>query len=408
MSDWTEQFEQHALHSTLAQLHERLETGKVETKSQEADDLVGRIRHCCNHLSAILENAIPDITPTGVLNNINNPLNQILSELNHYISNGNVAHLNNTTNHITQAVNTSRQIPLAIAGGGRSKSFTSFFAQIKKQAASVVEALRSSAAELESTQATLVQRIDKEKSRLSALEQLLQNQDQRIDELATKFQDEFNDSKNSFESDMSAALEQEKEVNQSLRDDLNKQFEGQATKLDEAANEFLDQLQEKNVQASQLLEAIGNTGITGNYQKRAAVEGESADNWRRMSILFWLLLILTMLFTLQLSWDTDVDWHVFVFRVFIGVFFALPATYAAKESNKHRKLEGFYRQRELELASLGPYLEQMEGDVKNRLREELATLYFGQEPKYLEEKQKGLEFVPPKNFVEKLLDKALK
>ena len=54
-----------------------------------------------------------------------------------------------------------------------------------------------------------------------------------------------------------------------------------------------------------------------------------------------------------------------------------PAWYTARESARHRTNADRARQTELELASLGPFIELMPDDKKNQIREELTKRYFG-------------------------------
>ncbi|MCG8483568.1 MAG: hypothetical protein MJA31_09695, partial [Clostridia bacterium] len=51
--------------------------------------------------------------------------------------------------------------------------------------------------------------------------------------------------------------------------------------------------------------------------------------------------------------------------------------YAARESNKHRKLETKNRTAELELSSINPFIEILDEDKKQSIKEKLVDKYFG-------------------------------
>ena len=56
---------------------------------------------------------------------------------------------------------------------------------------------------------------------------------------------------------------------------------------------------------------------------------------------------------------------------------AIPAFYTARESARHRTNSDRAKQRELELATLGPYIELLPSEVKSVVRERLTERYFG-------------------------------
>lgn len=58
---------------------------------------------------------------------------------------------------------------------------------------------------------------------------------------------------------------------------------------------------------------------------------------------------------------------------------ALPALYTARESARHRTNADRARQRELELTTLGPFIELLPNDKKAEIRDRLTDRYFGGE-----------------------------
>src|SRR3546814_19055962 len=56
---------------------------------------------------------------------------------------------------------------------------------------------------------------------------------------------------------------------------------------------------------------------------------------------------------------------------------ASPAFYTARESARHRTNADRARQTELELASLGPFIELLKDDDKDAIRKSLISTYFG-------------------------------
>ena len=66
-----------------------------------------------------------------------------------------------------------------------------------------------------------------------------------------------------------------------------------------------------------------------------------------------------------------------VTRLVTALVVALPALYTARESARHRTNADQATQRELELSTLGPFIELMPDEAKTSIRDRLTDRYFG-------------------------------
>uniref|UniRef100_UPI00197E623B hypothetical protein n=1 Tax=Pseudomonas viridiflava TaxID=33069 RepID=UPI00197E623B len=64
-----------------------------------------------------------------------------------------------------------------------------------------------------------------------------------------------------------------------------------------------------------------------------------------------------------------------LFRLFYAIIITSPDIYTAKESARHRTNSDRARQTELELASIGPFIELLPEDKKNEIRVGLTGQY---------------------------------
>jgi hypothetical protein len=80
-----------------------------------------------------------------------------------------------------------------------------------------------------------------------------------------------------------------------------------------------------------------------------------------------------------------------------------PAIYASRESNKHRILETQNRNLELELASIGPFIELLPEDKKQAIKEDLVKKYFGNQISTTDPKDEDISI----NGLEKILKTIL-
>ncbi|MGY3642252.1 hypothetical protein [Pseudomonas sp. PK-RTE-24] len=140
------------------------------------------------------------------------------------------------------------------------------------------------------------------------------------------------------------------------------------------------ELEYKREQAAQIVQVVGNIGVTGNYQRIATTEAESANFWRWATVIIFGAGIAIALATFYKFWhepfsqDTAVS---VLIRLFYAIVITSPAVYTARESARHRTNADRARQTELELASIGPFIELLPEDSKVAIRTGLTSSYFG-------------------------------
>ena len=93
--------------------------------------------------------------------------------------------------------------------------------------------------------------------------------------------------------------------------------------------------------------------------------------------VFSFLLVWTII---DLSAD-GFDWTKSLIRLLAAAALSYPATYASRESSKHRRLETENRNVELELASINPFIEILDDNKKQAIKEKLVEKYFGNDNK---------------------------
>lgn len=187
----------------------------------------------------------------------------------------------------------------------------------------------------------------------------------------------------------SASLEQQRE--QRFQDATIKQaegFKGQAdaeiakvtnllTDSETAASTALGNLDQKQKQAAQILNVIGNIGTTGNYKLTADANEKTANSLRTGAVALFLAMVVTVVvITLNLVQD-GMNWQVAAFRLFSALILALPAAYLARESARHREVAERMRRMELELASIDAFNALLPEEQRNAIKGEMARRYFG-------------------------------
>jgi quinol monooxygenase YgiN len=167
---------------------------------------------------------------------------------------------------------------------------------------------------------------------------------------------------------------------QQWQDSANVAFSTMREEATASSAALLMMLEERKREAARIVQVVGNIGITGNYQKIANEERTQANLWRLVTLGLFTLGISIAVSTFVMYWGEPVSKEMLAgvgVRLMYALVIAAPAWYTARESARHRTTSDRARQTELELASLGPFIELMPSDKKIEIREALTKVYFG-------------------------------
>lgn len=149
--------------------------------------------------------------------------------------------------------------------------------------------------------------------------------------------------------------------------------------LQKKADDALEVLESKRDEAARIVQIVGNIGVTGNYQRIAEREGTKADNWRLISFIVLVAATVFGGYTLLEFSKDELKWVTAIVRMLFAFVIASISLYTARESARHRSNADTARRRELELASLGPFIESLPKEMQEEIRKKLTDLYFGGE-----------------------------
>ncbi len=175
----------------------------------------------------------------------------------------------------------------------------------------------------------------------------------------------------------------------SLLDEAHKEqqrFKQDAEKNLSQASDIIKSLTDYKNYAQELLEIVGDASSSSHYRLIANNQEKSANFWRWCTLGFFGLSLLVAFYTFYHAFGAshlvmDVPGALAVLlRLLFAVVIAAPAWYCAGESARHRSLADCARQTEMELASLGPFLEKLPEAAQTDIRAQLSKKYFGQTP----------------------------
>lgn len=362
------EFADHAIFQKIEQFQSTLIEKDVISKLEI--EKINFFKTAIAYITDRLKTTISSLVSTHELTNISNELENGLSQLNSFLGNDNYGHVVNAENHIYSALSYMRNIPFLNNAG--EFDFTKSINLFQQTIETGFNSFKSKEQELKQNLASLEEHINDRQSDL----EILENRIKENSEIIKRKIDEFN---SRFESNLKVY---ETSVNND-REVFKQELETDKGNLSQTASEIIADLNRKLGDANKLVNVIGNVGVTGNYQNIANHHKKTADIWRFVALGFMTLISILLIFSIWKIGDLNYDWHKAVIRIISIAILIYPATYASKESSKHRLLENANRKAELELASINPFIEILDETKKQEIKAKLVEKYFGnnQEPK---------------------------
>jgi hypothetical protein len=322
------------------------------------------------------------------LNQIQAQLQNATNEINAFIGNANPGHIVNAANHIDQSVIPSMWSFLPRLHELPESNISEIISNLRIGANSALEGIVTQRTQLEAELEQVRTEINSERERLSSLSETLVSQKTEAMSVNARLQQEFSEHETKR-----ASTFVEKLIEFNNRSDVDR------NNVSDTAAGLIMALTKSKEDARRIVQVVGNIGTTGNFQIIANQETKQANLWRWITIgLFGLgvaVAIVTFLKFLDAPATPEHAWSAGI-RLLYAIAITAPAWYAAKESARHRTNADNARQTELELASLGPFIELMPEDRKNSIRESLIEKYFGNGTKPHEVNPAGTEL---KDFV---------
>lgn len=322
-------------------------------------------------IRSLMETTPATLVSSHALAQLNKHVQAALNEMNAFVANKNTGHITNAVSQFEQNVlpflwgfapglrsSESDDLPQIIEGLGRSAAETvRQLAQERDKIAARVQEAETLATDLKSRLEVMADSAARERAEAAAAVAKLE---QAFASKETERAAAFDAALNKVRADYSA---------------LEQSTKGEATAL-------LSGLDELKSNAAKIVQVVGNIGVTGNYQRIANDEASKADFWRWATVLFFAGGVTLAGATFYRFWGEPITpesiWAIAV-RLLYAIAITAPAWYTARESARHRSNSDRARQTELELASLGPFIELLPPEKKIAIREEMTKLYFGRE-----------------------------
>ncbi len=367
------------LMQVLKQVLELQNNERIAHLSAETEQQLSFVRDRAFATAALtlakLEAVDPTLLSEPGLQVLHNNWQNVFNELNAFGTNGNNAHLTNARSYLDNGVPSALWGFFQVIGADpEADHYVAAINAISDASSSRLRALNDQAeralAELQTQSDAVVSEIAGAKAEIGTLSARIEQQGQENDAAIAKMEKEF------------AAAEQSRLERFSLAAASQREdYAARAGLKEYDAEALLGRLQEQEQRVLELVQAIGTRGITANYSVIAEEELVSADRWRVATMCIFGIgivaaIVIFVLFLLQ--GGDKLNLQVIALRLGFAIAITAPAIYTARESARHRTTGDRARQSEMELASLGPFIANLERDSQDSIRRGLVSKYFGQ------------------------------
>jgi branched-subunit amino acid transport protein/formiminotetrahydrofolate cyclodeaminase len=408
MSSQIEQISNHRVFKSIESL-ERLLSVSADFSNADLDVIEAKekAKAIITYIQQRISQSDPLLTPTSVLNNIDDALVSAAHNITVYYQNENFGHLVNALALLDSCCIQVTQIPSHNSDtiDGIFKTATEFRSSVAKLFLSIKQEM----GELSKKQEDLGGKIYDASVEIG-------QQKARLDSAIAAYQQQFADSQQTRQSEFSASEQSRQAIAQSSEEARQLSFEtirqqhiDEFTHLNSLAQkthtDLVDELKGAAANSLAIIETqkdhvqklvgiITNTGMAYGFQKTANEEHKQAFIWSIVAVVALITWITAGCIFFAFTYDKELTLPSVIRQFLISTPFVLLSGFAAMRVAQHQKNERLMRKSELEIASIDPFLATLSDQDRNEVKREFATRYFGQ--KDAQEKHEPV----PSNLVE--------
>lgn len=379
-----ENFKQHNVFEKLSQLDQALSIENANETFGIENYLF--LKSALEFVKDRLKLTIPALTQEAELTALSSEVEAGTAQINAYLGNKNSGHITNAVNNLTSALNRVRNLPLLLSKGDFdfSKAVASFqstienaYKTLETEKTKLQEQLKNTEADLAAKNGLITTLQQQIAAKETEIQTVLSKYTSDFETIKTNNNTVFENEKKKFNDSVDSDRKLFKEQFETVNAENQKIFDEQKKSFETSSENVIKKLNDKLSEANKIVNIVGNVGVTGNYQNIANEHKKSADNFRLIALAFMITMSGLLIWSIIELSHGEFNLYKSLVRILAAAVLTYPAIYTARESSKHRKFETQNRKLELELASIGPFIELLNEDKKHVIKEELVKKYFG-------------------------------
>lgn len=387
----TEQVEEHEAAGVLRSLGDLVNSALGHKISKEATAEIERIRQVQRYVGDILRSSEPNLVTIQALDSIADAANHAHQELSMFLATGDENYLQRAQNACDGVLRAAGEIRIASpseSAEATREAVTSF----RRSAKQILSDLQKQQSDIQSQAHVLRKQLDAAITELNA-------QKGRIDAAISEYQQQFSSAEgarseqfNRTLGDLSGQLNSLMDKQRSRFDDIGQTAQLSFTTLQgtlasellevkrvgqEQAGDVIDDLNSMRKQAQELLQVVGNIGMTGDFQKAAISARRRLFVWQTLAVGSIAGLIVFAILAFHSTTQDGFSWAIVATRGFVALAFGILAAFASRQADRSEAAETRNRRYQLELSSIDAYLVSLPVDRRHEVKVRLAEKLFG-------------------------------
>lgn len=376
MPYYTDRYEKHQVHEWLDKLEQALEAAlKRQTEVVEFEH-VERIGNALRFLRDRMTRLDPQLNSPGSLDSMSRTLNNAVAELASFAAGSGLTHLENATNHLDSTLIHAQGLAVLYSSedvDGVRESVVHYrrsLGQLARNAKGELKELRQEVQSLRDIVDVTEPQVD---TALEKLEDRLRVLGDEWDEIKIKRSSEFADEIAGAKATTADMVGYIKKTNQEALEEGERHFARNIELLQERGSEAFSEIERMRDETAQLVGVIARTGMAGGYQEIADKQEQKALQFRAGAVTALIALAIVTIIALFVDGDLVSLWK----KTPLMLAFLLLSGYLAREAEMYRRGGQVNRQKQLDLSSIGPFLEDLPKDEQRRAKLLLADRMFG-------------------------------
>jgi hypothetical protein len=367
----------HPIHDALKRLLSLQNSAILTGPDHEIDEqhrwYLNKIFYLAQHASNGIKRRLQFSVSVNGLNNLHSSTEALIQELNNYVANRNIAHIVNAFNQSEQGFQIYMDQAIPRGNGSESTEANEIVESLQKSFQGAISTLKTERDNLTAQIAKLTVTVSTSLDSITTLQANIEKHRIESQAVITEISNSYDKLAGGLDAKFTESLiGWTKEQEQSL------------DKVETETSSLVEKISDKENEARGLVQSVGDILTTGTYKIRAQKESELSDRFRWMTIGLFSIGIAIVLSNYAIhfkSWWNgtgyeETPWTIAT-RLLTALVIALPAFYTARESARHRTNSDRATQRELELSTLGPFIELMPPEMRSSIRDRLTDRYFG-------------------------------
>ena len=392
MGTYVENIDTHVLNQTLPKLLTELEvlTKKGDIPPTDLDGIL-QVQYVLMNFSSAFEKADHRLVASAWVDDANTACTQIINNITNYKNSPNATYITNSVSQLETLLRYSAMLNVVNSRQGMQgvqkaqvayeETVNSHVKTLGKQ----VDSLNNVLEELRQASVSHKAELDRQATQFAST---ITNEQSRLDSLATAYQTQMTEDKTKFvtavqgyDSTVKQIIEdflvEQKTLKESFNETAKKELDEERQASDSLITTYEQKFDEYEKQVQNIVGIVNTNMFSHKYKEVADDAHKRARFWHGLAIGLMVLVALFAFYAFVMTLNEDAGWVRLVAKIFATTTIATGAAYSARQASKQEKVERYARKIEMELVAIDPFIDSLDNEKKEQIKEDLTKRIFG-------------------------------